>query len=427
MKHQKEGKVFFILAILIMLIGYQALEGEDFLTSAGVSKTTPEPSEKTTNETTTTKTVTETQSTNKTTTSTTPEKTTNDTPTEKTTTEPEPAPKTTNETTATKTTTETQSTEKTSIPTTTEKTSFTGKAITYPQNTTTTEEKVVIQEIITKPVEEESLLKTGTITTTKIVLENKGADTLTLIPALKIAPISLPHEESIARIVREKILEEDGRISTEELPHMIEQKVAGIKAIEKAKVKPLYIRKVYRPLETVTGYSVSDVTYTGQPASGELLFPRILNASTVILPPQEQASLDLEIREPLAIEVNTVNISLSSQGQEVLTKELVFPPSKTGTAIDLSVENHHFDLYVIINPDGKKPKEDYYVEIVLKKKNKVTYFELLGPYSIKNMEPQLFSQEFRYSPTYAGDYSIITTIYQNNHALSTQEQVVKLG
>lgn len=428
MPHPKEGKVFFILAILVMLIGHQFLQGDDLLTGAGATKTT------------TTKTATPSKTTtDKTATDTTTSKTMTDTTSTDTakTTETEPVEKTTTSDTAVKT--ETTTTEKTTAPTTTEKTPLAGKAIynvetketnqTAFTKTTTTEKEVVIKEFIPTSTEEKDQLKTEsstTFTTTKIVLENTGTTPLTLIPTIKTTPFSLPNEENLNRLIREKIQAGEGLISAPELAQKTEKKIAGIKAVEKAKVKPLYVRKIYRPFETITGQSVSDITYTGQATAGELLLPRLLDASIVMLPPQEQATIDLAIREPLAIEEQVVDISFSSQGQEVVSSKFQFPKSKTGTAIDMHPEQQLLDLYVIINPaDMEKKGENYYVELVLTKGNKVLYFELLGPYTVKSPEPVLFSQEFKYPSQYAGEYVLTATIDQNTQRIITQEHLVE--
>lgn len=391
MGQKREQIAFFILAVLIILIGHQFLQGDNFLTGAALTKTT---SSKTTTDTTTTNTT---------------------------------ASKTTNETSSTDTTTETEPAEKTTAPATTPKTPLAGKATAHPQTKSTTTRDTGQTTITKVTTTEKEGIVVKEFTATKIVLENKGTIPLTIIPTVKAAPFSLPNEENLARLVREKIQAENKLISAEELSRMVKRKVAGIQAIEKANVKPLYVRKIYRPWETITGQSVGDIMYTGQATAGELLSPQLLDPSRLILQPQEQVTANLTIRESLAIEEQAVNISFNSNGQEVLTQEFSFPPSKTGTAIDLHPDDSLFDLYVVINPgDGERTGEKYYVEMVLKKGNTVTYFELLGPYTIRGTEPTLFSQQFKYPSQYAGEYIFTATIYQNRQRIIRQEHSLKL-
>ena len=441
MRAFKETRIYFIAALLVIIVGFQFIQYSNHFTGASISKTTIS-----------TKNITYSKSVNST--------NTTSTQTSSTTT-PSENPKTTD--TSTKTFTPASASK---ISTTTDKNALAGEATTtgnysksynqtptnntanititkttatfsqnitpLPPQTQTAASPVPIKPLVASPfpLKPTNITNTiGQVINVQTIIYNAKPYPVSVSPLLKVPPLFIPYEEKIRNLVEEQ-LRTDHKAATEpEFQQTVQQKVDAIKTIEQEKVQPLYIQKVYHPLETLTGLSVSSIKYTQRPTSGKLLFPQLANESTLVQPAQSE-TINVTVRAPLSREGQSANIILVSEGQEIASRQLTFAASGTGTAIDLDSKQHLFDVYLLINPKESNPEEklDYYLELSLAKDKTVKYVELFGPYHFTNKEISLFSQQFSYDPqAYWGKYVFTAKIFQNTHLLTSNEFPVELN
>lgn len=309
---------------------------------------------------------------------------------------------------------------------------FAGRAVEEPK-----EEVILVQELLLAPEEKENetllagakpLLPVEIIT---LEMENVGAETIVVKSKIEEkVEIELENEEGVIKRIQEKIINE--RIINERKPEAsiqqdaqqsiedIKEKLMAVKLIEREAVKPVFVRKVFRPFDYVAG-GVSGITYTKARTSANLLRSVILSGKETSINAGETEEVRVEVRKGLSSADRAAEIIFTSAGEELFRKKIIIEKNAAGAAIDLNTEKKVFDLYLSFPESGR-----YFFEISIKKKEKALYYELFGPYSVG--QNVILSQEFRYCPEiYSGLHQVAVKVYKDRKLIAQNEFELGFG
>ena len=202
-----------------------------------------------------------------------------------------------------------------------------------------------------------------------LTIYNPGSTSVEVEPRFQELPLILPHEP----IIQELLMKES--------KNDIQQRLEMLRILEKEKVKPLHIRRVYHPFEFLTGA----LTYTKQRTSGQLL--QLPHVNTIKILPGEQKQVPIAIPTLSAVG-RKVRFTVTANGETYYNTTFSLTPSLSA-ALDVAPDTQQMDLYLSI-PNNNQG--EYFLEVNIGE----VYYELFGPYTVGN-ESALFSQQFHYS------------------------------
>ena len=202
-----------------------------------------------------------------------------------------------------------------------------------------------------------------------LTIYNPGSTSVVVEPRFQELPLILPHEP----IIQELLMKES--------KNDIQQRLEMLRILEKEKVKPLHIRRVYHLFEFLTGA----LTYTKQRTSGQLL--QLPHVNTIKILPGEQKQVPIAIPTLSAVG-RKVRFTVTANGETYYNTTFSLTPSLSA-ALDVAPDTQQMDLYLSI-PNNNQG--EYFLEVNIGE----VYYELFGPYTVGN-ESALFSQQFHYS------------------------------
>lgn len=201
------------------------------------------------------------------------------------------------------------------------------------------------------------------------------------------------------------------------IPEKLKKNLEILTILEKENIKPVYVRKVYHPFQSLSGA----VTYTGKRTSGQQLTLPVLASTTVL--PREKKQVVVEIPQPLSAVGRKVQFKVLADGEAVYTTTLSITPSLT-TAIDVDKIKHALDVYIAIPKDEGAGESEYLLEMQIDNSRK-GYYEVFGPYQVKGEESAFFSQQFRYDPAKLQGKKIVTlTLFKGGSRIQQQQQEI---
>jgi len=198
---------------------------------------------------------------------------------------------------------------------------------------------------------------------------------------------------------------------------------------------------------------LASISYSPNRIVGRLLTAEILDAEDIVVNPGEKVERTLELKEGLVLP-RQIKIQFTSFGETVLEQEIEIKKEViSGTAVDLDTQENLLDIYAVIAPaeelqerspgnnQGKltgavvlekdqQQVTNYFLELNINKKvngkEKTSYGDIYGPYSIKPGKSLIFAQQFVYDPAiFAGNYSINAKIYREKNIVVENKFDVK--
>lgn len=243
---------------------------------------------------------------------------------------------------------------------------------------------------------------TGQMPQIILTISNPTSAPLQIQPKVEEIPSLFANEARIQEILTAELQSE----ATINIPEKVKEKLEILAILEKENVKPVYIRKIYRPFEFIS----AAVTYTGKRTSGQQLKLPALASVTVL--PREKKQVRVNIPPSLSAVGRKVQFSVLADGDKVYTANLTLHPSFS-TVIDVDQSQHLLDLYLFIPKEkGNRPRE-YMLEMQIGEPRK-EYYEVFGPYKVSGDESALFSQQFQYDPAkIRGKKTVVLTLIKD--------------
>ncbi|MDO8656619.1 MAG: hypothetical protein Q7K45_05250 [Nanoarchaeota archaeon] len=232
-------------------------------------------------------------------------------------------------------------------------------------------------------------------------ISNPTSRIIVLKPTLQELSPSLPDEAAVIKILTQELAQQHQLYS----PFEVQERLEILRILEKEKVTPLHVRKVYHPFDSMT----AALTYTKKRTSGQLL--RLPLLSTIEVLPQEQKQVNIVIPPTLSAVGRDTLFAITVNGKTDYNTTFSLLPSFS-TAIDVNPATQNMDIYLSIPQNN--PGE-YFLEVKIGK----VYYELFGPYVIGS-ESALFSQQFAYS--FKGSQPVTLTIIKDGQEVQKIEQ-----
>ncbi len=270
--------------------------------------------------------------------------------------------------------------------------------------------------------------------TVLVSFTNHGTEPIILEPSIREKLTLLGTEERILQIIKDQ-----GRT------------LESIQLIAREDIK-FIIGKTSEIL-----YPASGISYSPNLILGNLLQSKLLNSDTVIVNPQETVKKEFNIRPGITTKEQNLDMIFSSQGKEVITRELKREKLLPGSALDINVNGHFFDVYFIIpawdKQSGKmgnykvelniNDEKDNYLSLWGKKmgfrlflskfllnmmwKERTVFSELYGNYKMKDDKGFIFAQQIKYNPAiYKGEYKFTGKIYRNDALVAENWFIINL-
>ena len=136
-------------------------------------------------------------------------------------------------------------------------------------------------------------------------ISNPTSRIIVLKPTLQELSPSLPDEAAVIQLLTRKI-QEEGKLYS---PFEVQERLEILRILEKEKVTPLHVRKVYHPFDSMT----AALTYTKERTSGQLL--RLPFLDTIKILPKEQKQVSISILPVLSAVGRDTRFVITADGE----------------------------------------------------------------------------------------------------------------
>ncbi len=223
----------------------------------------------------------------------------------------------------------------------------------------------------------------------------------------------------------------------EEIRREVEETVETLKKVEEERVQFISTTKALAPqkglffLPNVDG----SVSYSGGHTTGKLLKTEIINPEETTVGPKQTVTKEFDVRLPISLTPKPVTLSFTTQGEEILTKEVdVTEKVRVGTALSIDIAQSIIDAYILIpkyDKNSAKFEKKYLLEFNINERQSFffpssRYSEIFGPYPIG--QDTIFAQELSYDPeAYKGILPVSLKIYEDGELIAENDYTVDFG
>ncbi len=289
-----------------------------------------------------------------------------------------------------------------------------------------------------RQVERRSLVNIRRVSVTFV---NEGEKAIRIAPAVKDrSPIKLVDERRAEELVEERIraaLPTTFVPSPEEIRREVENSIETLKKVEEERVQFISTTKALAPqkglffLPNVDG----SVSYSGGHTTGKLLKTEIINPEETTVEPKQTVTKEFDVRLPISLTPKPVTLSFTTQGEEILTKEVdVTEKVRVGTALSIDIAQSIIDAYILIpkyDKNSAKSEKKYLLEFNINERQSFffpssRYSEIFGPYELG--QDTIFAQELSYDPeAYKGILPVSLKIYEEGELIAENDYTVNFG